>query len=55
MVLDGQITNSITTPEVAFTGDTTSDFVVDENNADALKARVLVMEVIIFPSVDYMY
>ncbi|VVA95275.1 unnamed protein product [Arabis nemorensis] len=39
-----EITNSITTPEVAFTGDTTSDFVVDENNADALKAKVLVME-----------
>ncbi|KAF2600131.1 hypothetical protein F2Q68_00009006 [Brassica cretica] len=39
-----EITNSITTPEVAFTGDTTSDFVLDENNADALKARVLVME-----------
>ncbi|ESQ27684.1 hypothetical protein EUTSA_v10018981mg [Eutrema salsugineum] len=39
-----EITNSITTPEVAFTGDTTSDFVADENNADALKARVLVME-----------
>ncbi|CAH2067283.1 unnamed protein product [Thlaspi arvense] len=39
-----EITNSITTPEVAFTGDTTSDFVADENNVDALKARVLVME-----------
>ncbi|KAF8097614.1 hypothetical protein N665_0285s0045 [Sinapis alba] len=39
-----EITNSITTPEVAFTGDTTADFVVDENNVDALKARVLVME-----------
>ncbi|CAN8239845.1 unnamed protein product [Cochlearia groenlandica] len=39
-----EITNSITTPEVAFTGDTTSDFIVDENNADALKARILVME-----------
>ncbi|KAL0731786.1 hypothetical protein Bca4012_027880 [Brassica carinata] len=39
-----EITNSITTPEVAFTGDTTCDFVVDENNVDALKARVLVME-----------
>ncbi|KAL1216722.1 tRNase Z TRZ1 [Cardamine amara subsp. amara] len=39
-----EITNSITTPEVAFTGDTTADFVVDEANADALKAKVLVME-----------
>uniref|UniRef100_A0A1J3II49 ribonuclease Z n=1 Tax=Noccaea caerulescens TaxID=107243 RepID=A0A1J3II49_NOCCA len=39
-----EITNSITTPEVAFTGDTTSDFIVDEHNSDALKARVLVME-----------
>ncbi|CAL9240675.1 unnamed protein product [Arabidopsis halleri] len=39
-----EITDSITTPEVAFTGDTTADFVVDETNADALKAKVLVME-----------
>ncbi|KAG7651714.1 Metallo-beta-lactamase [Arabidopsis thaliana x Arabidopsis arenosa] len=39
-----EITDSIITPEVAFTGDTTSDFVVDETNADALKAKVLVME-----------
>ncbi|KFK41907.1 hypothetical protein AALP_AA2G187800 [Arabis alpina] len=39
-----EITNSITTPEVAFTGDTMADFVVDENNADALKAKILVME-----------
>ncbi|KAG7587046.1 Metallo-beta-lactamase [Arabidopsis thaliana x Arabidopsis arenosa] len=39
-----EITDSITTPEVAFTGDTTADFVVDESNADALKAKVLVME-----------
>lgn len=31
--MDGKITNSITTPEVAFTGDTTIDFVVDENGA----------------------
>ncbi|KAG7590138.1 Metallo-beta-lactamase [Arabidopsis suecica] len=39
-----EITDNITTPEVAFTGDTTADFVVDESNADALKAKVLVME-----------
>lgn len=40
-----QITNTITTPEIAFTGDTMSDFIVDPNNAEVLKARVLVMEV----------
>lgn len=40
-----QITNTVTAPEIAFTGDTMSDFIVDPNNADVLKARVLVMEV----------
>ncbi|WCJ35976.1 tRNase Z TRZ1 [Euphorbia peplus] len=39
-----EITNTITTPEVAFTGDTMSDFITDENNVDALRARILVME-----------
>ena len=40
-----QITYTVTTPEIAFTGDTMSDFVVDHANADALMARVLIMEV----------
>lgn len=31
-------------PEIAFTGDTMSDFIVDSNNSDVLRARVLVME-----------
>ncbi|KAJ9567301.1 hypothetical protein OSB04_003267 [Centaurea solstitialis] len=39
-----EITYTTTSPEVAFTGDTTSDFIVDTNNADALKAKVLIME-----------
>ncbi|KAI3953964.1 hypothetical protein MKW98_017788 [Papaver atlanticum] len=39
-----QITDTITSPEIAFTGDTMSDFITDPNNVDALKARILVME-----------
>ncbi|KAL0543781.1 hypothetical protein IC582_018886 [Cucumis melo] len=39
-----EITYTITEPEVAFTGDTTSDFIVDENNIDVLRAKILVME-----------
>ncbi|CAL9123992.1 unnamed protein product [Musa textilis] len=39
-----EITDPITTPEIAFTGDTMSDFVIDPDNADVLKARILVME-----------
>ncbi|XP_021904654.1 tRNase Z TRZ1 isoform X2 [Carica papaya] len=39
-----EITNTVTAPEVAFTGDTTSDFIVDEANADVLSAKILVME-----------
>lgn len=40
-----QITYTTTTPEIAFTGDTMSDFIADNANADALMARVLIMEV----------
>lgn len=40
-----QITYTMTTPEIAFTGDTMSDFIVDHTNVDALMARVLIMEV----------
>ncbi|XP_027121668.1 tRNase Z TRZ1 isoform X2 [Coffea arabica] len=43
-VIPSQITYTTTTPEVAFTGDTTSDFIVDSNNIDALRAKVLIME-----------
>ncbi|KAI3931345.1 hypothetical protein MKX01_040262 [Papaver californicum] len=39
-----QITNTITSPEIAFTGDTTSDFIIDPNNVDDSKARILAME-----------
>lgn len=39
-----EITNTVTTPEVAFTGDTMSDFILDPDNADVLKAKILVME-----------
>jgi hypothetical protein len=40
-----QITNTVTTPEVAFTGDTMSDFILDPDNVDVLKAKILVVEV----------
>lgn len=39
-----EITNTTTSPEVAFTGDTTSDFIVDNDNSDVLKAKILIME-----------
>ncbi|XP_022133332.1 tRNase Z TRZ1 [Momordica charantia] len=39
-----EVTYTISEPEVAFTGDTTSDFIVDENNIDVLRAKILVME-----------
>lgn len=32
-------------PEVAFTGDTTSEFILDPRNSDALRAKVLITEV----------
>nr|GME18373.1 ribonuclease Z, chloroplastic [Ipomoea batatas] len=31
-------------PEVAFTGDTASDFYIDPKNADALRAKILITE-----------
>lgn len=40
-----QITYTLTEPEIAFTGDTMSDFICDENNTDVLRARILVVEV----------
>ncbi|GAV90873.1 Lactamase_B_2 domain-containing protein [Cephalotus follicularis] len=39
-----EITYTITTPEVAFTGDTTSEFILDKTNMDVLRARILVVE-----------
>nr|CAB3446098.1 unnamed protein product [Digitaria exilis] len=39
-----EITNTVSTPEIAFTGDTMSDFILDPDNADVLKAKILVAE-----------
>ncbi|XP_059653380.1 nuclear ribonuclease Z-like isoform X1 [Cornus florida] len=40
-----EITYPITSPEIAFTGDTMSDFITDDSNTDVLKAKILIMEV----------
>ncbi|KAL2938755.1 tRNase Z TRZ2 chloroplastic [Bienertia sinuspersici] len=34
----------ILSPEVAFAGDTTSDFLLEPRNADALRAKLLITE-----------
>ncbi|KAF8642651.1 hypothetical protein HU200_067333 [Digitaria exilis] len=34
----------VSTPEIAFTGDRTSDFILDPDNADVLGAKILVVE-----------
>lgn len=39
-----EITDIILSPEVAFTGDTNSDFMLDPRNADALRAKILITE-----------
>uniref|UniRef100_A0A7C9E5A8 Metallo-beta-lactamase domain-containing protein n=1 Tax=Opuntia streptacantha TaxID=393608 RepID=A0A7C9E5A8_OPUST len=39
-----QITDTITSPEIAFTGDTMADFIVDPANSEVLRAKILVME-----------
>ncbi|KAL4584041.1 hypothetical protein LXL04_008631 [Taraxacum kok-saghyz] len=39
-----EITNTTTSPEIAFTGDTTADFILDNDNVDVLKAKILIME-----------
>ncbi|KAL3824283.1 hypothetical protein ACJIZ3_020312 [Penstemon smallii] len=39
-----EITNTILCPEVAFTGDTMSDFFLDPRSADALRAKILITE-----------
>lgn len=42
-----QISDTILCPEVAFTGDTMSEFFLDPRSADALRAKILITEVII--------
>ncbi|KAK1291573.1 hypothetical protein QJS10_CPB17g02022 [Acorus calamus] len=39
-----EITDTILSPEVAFTGDTKSDFMLEPRNADAMRAKVLITE-----------
>lgn len=39
-----EITDTMLSPELAFTGDTTSDFILEPRNADALRAKVLITE-----------
>ncbi|XP_019068581.1 nuclear ribonuclease Z isoform X1 [Solanum lycopersicum] len=39
-----EITNTSTAPEIAFTGDTMSDFIKDPKNVDVLRAKILIME-----------
>ncbi|KAL6568802.1 mitochondrial 3'-tRNA processing endonuclease Trz2 [Orobanche hederae] len=39
-----EITDTILCPEVAFTGDTMSDFFLDPRSADALRAKILITE-----------
>ncbi|KAF7135053.1 hypothetical protein RHSIM_Rhsim08G0159100 [Rhododendron simsii] len=39
-----EITDTVTMPEIAFTGDTMSDFIVDDDNIDVLRAKILIME-----------
>lgn len=39
-----EITDIILSPEVAFTGDTTSEFMLNPRNADALRAKILITE-----------
>ncbi|WCJ37432.1 tRNase Z TRZ2 chloroplastic [Euphorbia peplus] len=39
-----EITDTILSPEVAFTGDTTAEYMLDPRNADALRAKILITE-----------
>ncbi|XP_030544419.1 tRNase Z TRZ2, chloroplastic [Rhodamnia argentea] len=39
-----EITDTILSPEVAFTGDTTSEYMLNPRSADALRAKVLITE-----------
>lgn len=38
----------ILSPEIAFTGDTTAEYMLDPRNADALRAKVLITEVLAY-------
>jgi hypothetical protein len=42
---NGQVCTLEQVPELAFTGDTTADWITHPDNADVLKAKVLIMEV----------
>ncbi|KAK4766651.1 hypothetical protein SAY87_008293 [Trapa incisa] len=39
-----EVTVTTQVPEIAFTGDTMSDFIVDSDNADVLRAKILILE-----------
>ncbi|KAL2465316.1 Nuclear ribonuclease Z [Abeliophyllum distichum] len=39
-----KITDTTTSPEIAFTGDTMSDFITDPDNIDVLRSKILIME-----------
>ncbi|KAL2482018.1 Nuclear ribonuclease Z [Forsythia ovata] len=39
-----KITNTTTSPEIAFTGDTMSDFITDPDNIDVLRSKILILE-----------
>ena len=39
-----EITHRVVVPEVAFTGDTTAEFITDPANEEVFKARLLIME-----------
>ncbi|EHA8591105.1 hypothetical protein COCNU_scaffold033573G000010 [Cocos nucifera] len=39
-----EITDTILSPEIAFSGDTMSDFITEPRNADALRAKILITE-----------
>lgn len=39
-----EVTYTTTAPEIAFTGDTMSDFIVDDANSEVLNAKILIME-----------
>ncbi|XP_020520265.1 nuclear ribonuclease Z isoform X3 [Amborella trichopoda] len=41
-----EITDTILSPEVAFTGDTMSDFILEPRNSDALRSKILITELI---------
>lgn len=40
-----QMTDTVATPEIAFIGDTMSDFILDPDDDDVLKAKIFVMEI----------